>query len=273
MWPDTLPGTWVSRPMHSESPAVNENVIRSAPSPGIRSGNVARRSGAILVVPWHEPGPVVPRPQDVAHRLVGDRQIVVRVIPGDDEVVDVARRAARRGRPPPAAARGWDLVEASVGILVEVQVGQLDDAGQGHVAAVCTNRLSGRRHQGARPSARRPGGRRPRSPRRLPRRRVTAPDRRTSPCRCSGPGRAGRGRPACRRDPPPVGEPEAVGRAGGEARDRLLDRQQPVLDREAAEEARRRGVEARMRPRAEDAVRADELERMAAIVRTASSEA
>ena len=57
-------------------------------------GERRAQDGAVLVVPGHEPGAVVPRPQDVAHGLVGDREIVVGVIPGDDEVVDPCRRAA-----------------------------------------------------------------------------------------------------------------------------------------------------------------------------------
>ena len=96
--------------------------------------------GAVLVVPGHEPGAVVPWPQDVAHGLVRDRQIVVRVIPGDDEVVDPPGVLLDVGDHVLEQLAGRDLVEASVGIRVEVQVGQLDDAGQGHLAPVCTNR-------------------------------------------------------------------------------------------------------------------------------------
>ena len=84
----------------------------------------------------------MPGLEDVAHGLVGDRQIVVRVIPRDDEVVDPAGVLLDVGDHVLEQLAGRDLVEASVGILVEVQVGQLDDAGQGHVAAVCTNRLA-----------------------------------------------------------------------------------------------------------------------------------
>ena len=62
-----------------------------------------------------------------------------------------------------------------------------------------------------------------------------------------------------RRDPAAVGEAEPVGGAGGQPRDRLLDREQPLAEREAAEEPRGRAVEARVRMVAEDAVRADEL--------------
>ena len=77
----------------------------------------------------------MPRPQDVAHRLVGDREIVVRVIPGDDEVVDPPGVLLDVGDHVLEQLAGRDLVEASVRIRVEVQVGQLDDAGQGHLAA------------------------------------------------------------------------------------------------------------------------------------------
>ena len=115
-------------------------------------GERRAQRGAVLVVPGHEPGAVVPGPQDVAHGLVGDREIVVRVIPGDDEVVDPAGVLLDVGDDVLEQLAGRDLVEASVGILVEVQVGQLDDAGQGHLAPVCTNRLS---HDTTRARARR----------------------------------------------------------------------------------------------------------------------
>ena len=84
----------------------------------------------------------MPGLQDVAHGLVGDREIVVGVIAGDDEVVDPAGVLLDVGDDVLEQLAGRDLVEASVGIRVEVQVGQLDDAGQGHLAAVCTNRLA-----------------------------------------------------------------------------------------------------------------------------------
>ena len=71
-----------------------------------------------------------------------------------------------------------------------------------------------------------------------------------------------------RLDPAAVGEAEPVGGACGQARDGLLDRAAAPRGGEAAEEARRRAVEARMRVLAEDAVGADELQAGArAIVR------
>ena len=130
---------------------MNENVIRSAPVAGDPVGERRPQRGAVLVVPGHEPDAVVPGPQDVAHGLVGDREIVVRVIPGDDEVVDPAGVLLDVGDDVLEQLAGRDLVEPSVGILVEVQVGQLDDAGQGHLPAVCTNWPIAPPHQGARP--------------------------------------------------------------------------------------------------------------------------
>ena len=162
-------------------------------------GERRAQRGAVLVVPGHEPGPVVPRPQDVAHGFVRDRQIVVRVIPRDDEVVDPPGVLLDVGDHVLEQLAGRDLVEASVRILVEVQVGQLDDAGQGHLAPVCTNRLP---HHSTRARARRdtvPESRDPVHPDSRRRRRVIALDRHRSPCRCSARDRAGRGRPACRR--------------------------------------------------------------------------
>ena len=158
MWPGTLPGTWVSSPTHSESPAVNVNVIALSAFAGNPIGERRAQRGAVLVVPGHEPGPVVPWTQCVAHGLVRDRQIVIGVIPRDDEVVDPPGVLLDVGDHVPEQLTGRDLVETSLRIRVEVQVGQLDDAGQGHRAPVCTNRLPHHSTRGARPWGHRPGG-------------------------------------------------------------------------------------------------------------------
>ena len=152
MCPGTLPGTWVSSPRHSDVARGERELDALGALAGDPVGERRPQRGAVLVVPGHEPGPVVPGPQDVAHGLVGDRQIVVGVIPGDDEVVDPPGVLLDVGDDVLEQLAGRDLVEASVGIRVEVQVGQLDDAGQGHLAPVCTNRLAHARRQGARRS-------------------------------------------------------------------------------------------------------------------------
>ena len=151
--PLTCPGTWVSSPRHSDV-ACGE---REGDALGARAGDPVgeRRAqrGAVLVVPGHEPGAVVPRLQDVAHGLVGDREIVIGVIAGDDEVVDPAGVLLDVGDDVLQQLAGRDLVEPSVGIREEVQVGQLDDAGQGHLGASLHELPIAPRHQGARRSA------------------------------------------------------------------------------------------------------------------------
>jgi hypothetical protein len=67
-------------------------------------------------------------------------------------------------------------------------------------------------------------------------------------------------RPEPRRDAAAVGEPEERGGTRRQPCDRLVDRQEPVPHRVAPEEPGGRPPESRVRPWAEDPVRADELE-------------
>ena len=83
---------------------------------------------AVVVVPRHLPETVEPRLQDLPDRAVGLGQLVVRVVTGDDEVVDApgvlldVRDDLAKHLP------GGDAVQARVRVGKDVQVGDLDDA-------------------------------------------------------------------------------------------------------------------------------------------------
>ena len=112
---------------------------------------------AILVVPRYEPQAVVPRPQDLPDRLVGDGQLVVSVISGDDEMIDAARVFLDVRNHLEQQLTRWDAEQPLVGVFEDMEVGQLHDPGHGHFVASLPYPLTGRRHLRGRRWGVRPG--------------------------------------------------------------------------------------------------------------------